>query len=343
MKPVRVLLLTNADCVPPADVVEAPQDRIPRWRTEFDVLSTLRSLGHEVRVLGVAGDLAPLREALDAFRPDVVFVMIEEFAGRTDAVPYVVGYLDLVGQPYTGCCPDGLLLASGKALQKKILRHHRIPVPDFAVFPRGAAVRRPPRLPFPLIVKSTTAHGSIGIAQASVVADDKRLRERVEYIHDEVETDAIVEQYIDGRELYVGLIGNQRVQTLPVWELIFEKLPPGSAAIATERMKWDVRYQNKLGIDSRPAADLPDGLVASIRALCRRAFRALRFTGYARMDLRLSPEGEVYLLECNPNPNLAYGDDFAASADLAGLPYARLVERIVALGLKRRVGAPVTA
>lgn len=343
MKPLRVLLLTNHDCVPPDGVVEAPQDRIPRWRTEFDVLSTLRSLGHDVRTLGIAADLAPLRAALEETRPDIVFVMIEEFDGRTDTVPYLVGYLDLIGQAYTGCGPDGLVLASGKALQKKILRHHGIPVPDFALFPRGAAFRRPSRLPFPLIVKSTTAHGSIGIAQASIVADERRLRERVRYIHEEVETDAIAERYIDGRELYVGLLGNSRVRTLPVWELIFENLPAGAAAIATERMKWNLAYQNKLGIDSRPATDLPEALRKRIASMCRRAYRALRFSGYARMDLRLSPEGKVYLLECNPNPNLAYGDDFAASADMAGLPYAKLMERIVGLGLRRRAADLVNA
>jgi D-alanine-D-alanine ligase len=192
----------------------------------------LIDLGQDVRPLGVSSDLKPIREAVENWKPHVVFVLLEEFHGRQTYVPYVVGYLELLRQPYTGCNPDGLMLASGKALQKKILRHHRIPVPDFHVFPLGQQVRRLPRLKFPVIVKSTTAHGSVGIAQASIINDDEKLRERVQFIHDQVQTDAIAEQYIEGRELYLGLLGNQRIQALPVWEMLFENLPDGAAPIS---------------------------------------------------------------------------------------------------------------
>src|SRR5262245_42952312 len=207
MKKLRVLVLMHEDCVPPAGVTEVPTDQIPVWKTEFDVIGMLNSLGHDVRPLGVSSDLKPIREAVEEWKPHVVFVLLEEFHGRQTYVPYVVGYLELLRQPYTGCKPDGLMLASGKSLQKKILRHHRIPVPDFHVFPLGQAIRCPPRLKFPVIVKSTTAHGSIGIAQASIINEGDKLCERVRFIHDQVQTDAMAEQYIDGRELYLGLLG----------------------------------------------------------------------------------------------------------------------------------------
>lgn len=342
MKKLRVLVLMHEDCVPPAGVTEVPADRIPPWKTEFDVVRMLGELGHDARPLPVASDLKPIRAAIDEWKPDVVFVLLEVFHGQEAYLPYVVGYLELLRQPYTGCNPDGLMLASGKALQKKILRHHRIPVPEFHVFPIGRAIRRPPRLAFPLIVKSTTAHGSIGIAQASIINDDEKLRERVRFIHDQVQTDAIAEQFIDGRELYLGLLGNERIQALPLWELVFENLPEGAAAIATERMKWSVKYQKQVGLQTRPAADLPAELAAKIQHTCKRAYRALGFSGYSRVDMRLTPDGRVYLLECNPNPNLGYRDDFADAAEKAGLPYPALIERILALALRqhaRRTGA----
>jgi D-alanine-D-alanine ligase len=334
MKKLRVLVLMHEDCVPPAGVTETPTDQIPRWKTEFDVLRVLGELGHETHPLAVSSDLKPIREAVEGWKPDVVFVLLEEFHGRQTYVPYVVGYLELLRQPYTGCNPDGLMLAAGKALQKKILRHHRIAVPDFHVFAIGQRVRRPPRLKFPLIVKSTTAHGSVGIAQASIINDDEKLKERVQFIHDQVQTDAIAEQYIEGRELYLGLLGNQRIQALPVWEMVFENLPEGAAAIATERMKWSVKYQKKVGLITKAAEDLPADVTAEIQHVCKRAYRALSFSGYARIDMRLAADGKVYLLECNPNPNLGHRDDFADSAEKAGITYAQLIERILGLGLR---------
>jgi D-alanine-D-alanine ligase len=334
MKEQRVLVLMHEDCVPPADAVAVPTDQIPPWKTEFDVMAVLRDLGHETQALPVSSDLKPIREAVEKWKPDVVFVLLEEFHGRQTYVPYVVGYLELLRQPYTGCNPDGLMLAAGKALQKKILRHHRIAVPEFHVFAMGRKVRRPPRLEFPLIVKSTTAHGSVGIAQASIINDDAKLNERVQFIHDQLQTDAIAEQYVEGRELYLGLIGNRRIMALPLWELIFENLPQGAAPIATERMKWSPKYQEKVGLITQAAEDLPDELAAEIRHVCKRAYRALSFSGYARIDMRLAADGKFYLLECNPNPNLGRGDDFADSALEAGITYAKLIEKILGLGLR---------
>jgi D-alanine-D-alanine ligase len=247
----------------------------------------------------------------------------------------VASYLELLGVPYTGCNPRGLMLARDKGISKKLLSYHRIPVPEFAVFRMGSAIRRPRRLAFPLIVKSLTKEGSAGIAQTSLVFDDDKLAERVVFIHKRLRTDAIVERYIDGRELYVGILGNARLQVFPVWELLFTKVPEEAPRIATEKVKWDAAYRERHGIKTNLAKALPDALVVRIRNLCKRIYRVLELSGYARIDLRLDPEGRIYILEANPNPQLAYGEDFAESAERAGVSYDGLLQRIVNLALQR--------
>jgi D-alanine-D-alanine ligase len=248
---------------------------------------------------------------------------------------HVVSYLELLHQPYTGCNPRGLVLARDKALSKKLLHYHRIPVPEFHVFPRGRKIRRPKRLAFPLFVKSATEEASWGISQASVVNDEERLAERVAFIHRQTESDAIAEQFIDGRELYVGMIGNQRLWTFPIWELHFKKAAD-MPVIATTKVKWDVAYQKRLGVTTSAAKDLPEGAEARILKICKRAYRILDLSGYARMDLRMTPEGRVYVLEANPNPQLGYGEDFAESAEAAGISYEDLLQRILNLGMRYR-------
>jgi len=242
-------------------------------------------------------------------------------------------YLELIEQPYTGCNPRGMTLARDKALTKKIMAYHRIRVPAFAVFARGRAITRPKKLAFPLLVKSVSVEGSIGISQASIVHDDEKLRERVKFIHDSLQTFAIAEQYIEGRELYVGVMGNLRLQTLPIWELVFEKVPEDQPRIATRRSKFNAAYQNKWGITSRAAQDLPEGMAKKLAHLCKRIYRILGLTGYARLDFRLTPTGDLYLLEANPNPQIANQEDFADSAKAAGMEYDELLGQIIKLGL----------
>src|SRR5206468_12801862 len=206
-------------------------------------------------------------------------------------------------------------LARDKSLSKKLLAYHRIPIPDFEVFRIGRPIRRAKRLAFPLMVKSLTQEASIGISQASVVDSDEKLRDRVTFIHESIRTAAIVEQYIEGRELYVAILGNQLLQAMPVWELFFTNMPDGAKRIATDRVKWSVKSQKKCGIGRGAAGDLPEAQADSIQHLCKRAFRALELSGYARIDLRLEDNGNVWVLEANPNPQIAKGEDFAASAE----------------------------
>jgi D-alanine-D-alanine ligase len=332
MKKLRVAVLMLEDFVPPDSIEGLSDKEIAPWKTEYDVLAALEELGHDAEPLAVGSELSAIRSGLAKTKPHIVFNLLEEFHGIGTYVPYVLGYFELIGQPYTGCNPYGMMLTHNKAVAKKILRYHRIPSPSFSSFPRGRIVKRPSRLSFPLIVKSTTEHGSVGIAQASIVTDDEQLRDRVAYIHDQLRTDAIAETYVEGRELYVGVIGNQRLQTLPIWELSFKGLPKSAPRIATERTKWDLDYQVKRGIRTRPAQDLPDEVAGRITRLCKRAYRILWQSGYARMDLRLTAEGGIHLLESNPNPQLEYGEDFAESAEAAGVGYTRLIQRILTLG-----------
>jgi D-alanine-D-alanine ligase len=330
----RVLVLMHDYMVPPDDVAGLDLLEMP-WKTEHDIIVTLGEIGHEVRKVGVGDDLSIVRRTVEEWKPHIVFNLMEAFHELGTFDHNVVSYLELLRVPYTGCNPRGLMLARDKALAKTILHYHRIPVPEFGVVRLGRRARRPKRLQFPLIVKSLTQEGSTGIAQASVVYDDTKLQERVKFIHTSIGTDAIVEQYIEGRELYVGIIGNQRLTVFPVWEMHFTKRGDEVHNIATDRVKWSTKYQRKYGIKTR-AAKLPDEVAARIQYLCKRVYRALDLTGYARIDLRMDEAGRPYVIEANPNPQLAYGEDLAESAERAGISYEQLIQRILATGLQWR-------
>jgi D-alanine-D-alanine ligase len=332
MKKLRILALMHAELVPPEDVSGYDVTNVD-WKTEFDVSSFLRAAGHEVHALGTGDDLRAIRTVIEEWKPHIAFNLLEHFHGIAIFDQNVVSYLELLRMPYTGCNPRGLMLARDKALSKKLLAYHRIPVPDFVVYPLGRAVRRPKRMSFPLIVKSLTDEASIGISQASVVDDDDKLKERVRFIHQTNGTDAIVERYIEGRELYVGLLGNQRVQVFPIWEMHFEKMPEEARRIATDRVKWSSAYQKKHGITTAAAKNLPESVTQGIQRMCKRVYRTLGLSGYARIDLRMDEQGRTFVIEANPNPQLAYGEDFAESAEHAGIGYEALLQRIVNLGL----------
>ena len=335
MKRLRILVLMHEDLVPP-DPLNGQEVKGAEWKTEYDVVSTLRKLGHEVKPLGVKSDLGVLRSAIEDWKPHIAFNLLEEFDGVAVYDQNVVSYLELLRVPYTGCNPRGLMLARDKVLAKKLFSFHRIPFPDFIMVPQGRTVKRPKWLSFPLIVKSVTEEASLGISQASIVQDDDKLKERVEFIHANIGTGALIERYIEGRELYVGLMGNGHVHVLPVWELIMDKLPDDARRIATERVKWSRTYQEKYGIRSGEARSLPEGKAEEIRHLAKRVYRALGLSGYARIDLRMDLEGHVYVLEANPNPQIAQDEDFADSAEKAGIAYKDLLQELLNIGLRWR-------
>ena len=336
MKRLRVLVLMHPDLVPPDSIKGYSEQESYVWKTEYDVVTTLRKAGHEVRPLGVQDELKPIRDAIEEWKPDAVFNLLEEFHGDTAYDQNVASYLELLRIPYTGCNPRGMMLARGKDISKKLLSYHRIPAPNFAVFKQGRAVKRPAKLKMPLIVKSVSNDASVGIAQASVVDSDDKLAERVRLIHERIGTDAIAEEYIEGRELYVGVMGNQRLRVLPIWELRFDNLAKGQRPIATERVKHDPDYQEKRLIMQGPAEDLTPELRAAIIRSAKRICRILDLDGYARIDYRLSTEGVPYFLEANPNPEIAQSQEFAQSALHDGTSYADLLQQLLSLAIKRQ-------
>ena len=336
MRRLRVLALMHDEFVPPETIDGLTDEEIHPFKMEYDVVHALRALGHEVSVLGVRDELTPIRAAIDEFRPHIAFNLLRYFHDVAIYDAHVVSYLELLKTPYTGANPRGLVLANDKALSKKVLAYHRIRVPGFQVYRRGQPIREPRRAKFPLIVKTVAEHASLGIAQASVVRDFESMVERVRFVHERIEHDAIVEEFVDGRELTVGVLGNQRLTTFPVWELYFDKLPTGSHAIATQRVKTDWKYQEQIGIRTGPAQGLEEAKLQSIQKLAKRIYRALELSGFARIDLRMDDEGRVSVLEANPNPDLCFGEDFAESAERHGLGYEELVQKIVSLGLAYR-------
>jgi len=332
MRKLRVMVLMHQDLVPPDDPEGADLASVA-WKTEFDVLTTLRDLGHHVTALGVRDDLRVIDQIVNDWKPHIAFNLLEEFNGNPEFDQNVVSYLELLGVPYTGCNPKGLVLTRDKGWSKKIMAYHGIRCPDFAVFPMGRVIKWGGEFPFPVIVKSISEEASLGISQASIVYDEEKLKERVEFVHQNVGTSAIAERYIEGRELYVGVLGNRRLQVLPVWELNLKNLPPDALRIATARVKWSVKYQEKYDIQSGEVEGLPPKLVQAIQRTAKRAYHILGLNGYARMDFRLDPQNHLYFLEANPNAQLAYGEDLAESAERAGISYEALIQRILNIGL----------
>ena len=333
----RVLVLMHEDLIPPADISGLTPAQVLPFATEYDVVTAMGWLGHEVIKLGVHDELAPLRRALKEVQPHVVFNLLEEFHGEAVFDQHMVSYLELQRAAYTGCNPRGLVLGRDKALSKKILHYHRIRCPRFAVFPIGRRVRRPARLPFPLIVKSLVEEGSTGISEASVVHNDEKLVERVRFIHRSVGTDAIAEEFIDGREVYAGVMGNHRLTVLPPWELKIGDLRSDAPRIATRRVKFDLEFQAKYNVDLGPA-ELSEPLMVQYRAVAKRIYRALGLSGYARIDFRLTPAGELYFLEANPNPDIARGEEFSSAAKAAGMDYEPLLQKLLNLGISQARG-----
>lgn len=331
----RVLYLTHPEMVPPDTLSGHSPQEVKEWKSDWDIVAALRKMGHQVRVVGVVDDLGPIRSAVYDFKPDIAWNSLEFFHGEPLWDHGVPSWLELMKVPYTGCNPRGLVLSRGKALSKRLVAPLRISVPDYMVVRRGRQARRRRDLNFPLIVKSLTEHASMGIAQASVVDNDEKLNERVALIHDRIGTDAIVEEYIDGRELYVGVIGNRRLQVLPTWELLFENLPEGAPRIASAMAKRNVAYQERRGIFQAPADDIDEVHGPWIARTAKRIYRAFELDAYARIDFRLTPSGELYFLEANSNPDLGRDEEFASAAAYAEITYPELIRRIIRLGLSR--------
>ncbi|MBN1669692.1 MAG: hypothetical protein JXR37_01585 [Kiritimatiellae bacterium] len=335
MKKLKVLVLFDSAGPPPENQDYTEQLKTEDWFTEAAVIQTLREEGHEVRMLGVWDDITILFREVKEHRPDVVFNLTEVFLGTPRLDKNIAFVLELCDVPYTGCSPFGMMICNNKALTKKILNYHRVKVPQFEVFRRGRRVRLPKKLRLPLIVKPLNEEASTGIAQASFVEDEKHFRERVEFIHEHLERDAIAEEYVAGRELYASILGYRRLHAFPLREMTFTQVPEDEPRLATYKAKWDQKYREKWGIKNVFAPGLSEEVTRKIMHTCKRAYRALSLDAYARFDFRLTPDNDVYILEANANPELALGDEFAESAAKGGYDYNKLIRAIVELAFQR--------
>ncbi|HEX4894340.1 MAG TPA: D-alanine--D-alanine ligase [Hyphomicrobiaceae bacterium] len=331
----RVVMLADEKLLPTGRLEDFGEKERELRKTEYHVRDAIEALGHDLIAVGVLDDLASIRGAIDAHKPHVVFNLVEEFNGVGFFDQHVVSYLELRGQAYTGCNPRGLTLARDKAVTKKILAYHGLPVPRFEVFPRSRKIRRPDWLEFPLFVKSLTEEGSAGISSASIVHNDAKLADRIEFIHSSTKSPAIAEEFIEGREMYVGVMGNDSTRVFPAWEFSMTKKDPGRPLIASDRAKWDPAFQREVGLRTGPA-DIPKSWATKLAAQSREIYRLLGLSGYARLDYRVTESGRAYLLEANPNPQIAEDEDFAASARHAGLSYPDLIGMLLRYGMSYR-------
>ena len=332
-KKLKVLALFDAVRPTKIDQDLSKEMKTEDWKTEKDVFAALGELSHTAEHLAIFDDLDFVRQKLASFAPDVLFNLADQFKNNRGFDQNIVSLLEMQGVPFTGCGATGLVLCKHKGISKKILGYHHIHVPNFVVIPRGQRIARLKRPKFPLLVKPVKEEASYGISQASFIQSDEQFKERVAFIHEKHDSDVIAEEYIEGRELYVSVMGNQRLTVLPIRELIFQEVPPNEPKIATYRAKWDDEYRKRWGLRNQFPEDLDPALVAQIEDTCKRIYRLLTIEGYARIDLRLTANNEVYFIEANPNPILAADEDFAQSAGKAGLAYPQLIDRIIRIGM----------
>lgn len=331
MKKKRIIVLAHIDLIPPENVNEKDINRYSTpWVTEYDVIKCLKELGHDVLPLGVYSDLSTLKNAIDQFKPHLVFNLLEEFDGEAIFDQNIVSYLELLRVPFTGCNPRGLMISRDKALAKKILTFHRIKTPLFQTYPKNKKFKIPKRLKFPCIVKCQNEEASLGIGKASIVNNLEKLKERISFIHEKLNDDALVEEFIEGREFYIGVLGNKKLKTLPVWELVFEKSDSPDKELYSRRAKWNEKYRERKGIKTKKA-NLDDDLFKIASKIAKKTYKALGLSGYARIDLRMNNENQFFVIEANPNPNIAKDDEFALSAKSCGENYPQLISNILKL------------
>jgi D-alanine-D-alanine ligase len=277
----------------------------------------------------VFNDIVCIIDKLKQFAPDVVFNLTESFHSDRAHEPNIPALLELMHVRYTGAKPDGLILCKDKALAKKILLYHRLRVPHFVISQETRPLKRLKRFVFPAFVKPVGEESSDGIAKASFAKSEEEALERARFIHEKFQCDALIEEYIEGRELYLSVMGGRKLTVFPPREIFFEQMPEDEPKFATFKAKWDDAYRKRWGIKNAAAGELPAGLQEKLTRLARKVYRVLKIHGLGRIDVRLTASGEIVIIEANPNPSLAREEDFAQSAAAAGVDYDQLIQRIL--------------
>jgi D-alanine-D-alanine ligase len=302
-----------------------------------EIFEALQKLGHEPSYFELDGRPSSLH-SLSRCDADLIFNLTESFDGDDTKEMNVVAYVDLLGLRYTGAGPHAIFLAQDKAIAKKIFHFHGIKTPFFATSYRGR-IEHAHDISFPLIVKPALEDGSIGIDENAVVKNIKEMMERVQYIQDEFDSPALIEEYIEGREIYAGILGNyENAQVLPLVELDLSRLPAGTPKIATYDVKFEKNTEAYKLTKSQVAEDLDEETTKRLSDTALAAYRALKLRDYGRIDMRLAPNGDVYVIEANPNPWLASKQEFAMAAKAAGRSYAGLIGEIVEIAMRRYPG-----
>ena len=315
------------------DALEPPVDPV------LDQLEgALGAGGHECRRVAIDASVIPVVETLSQDRPDLVFNLAESFGGKSALESNVAALLNLLDLRYTGSSPAGLVVAGDKTLSKKVLSFHGIRTPEFATVYRGA-VDWAGEIQFPLIVKPPQEDASLGITQKSLVRDVKELLEKIGELQTEYQSPALAEQFIEGREFYVGVLGNANAKALPIIELDFSKFPSDRPRIASWAAKWgdegDSQGAEFEGTESVFPENLPDEWRERMQKVAVEAFHAMRLRDYARVDMRVTENGDVYVIEVNPNCYLEAKSEFARAAERDGLSYDALIGQIVELASAR--------
>jgi D-alanine-D-alanine ligase len=323
--------------VPAARKHKGPKKRKkkPVKHDREEIFEALEKLGHEPSYHVLNGRLQSLL-GLAKCGADLIFNLTESYAGDDTKEMQVTAFLDLLDIPYTGAGPHANMLAQDKSIAKKMFAFHEIQSPYFATAYRGT-IDHAHDISFPLIVKPTSEDGSIGIDAAAVVNGVKELMERISYIQTEFDSPALIEEYIEGREIYASILGNgENARALPLVELDLSKLPKGMPRIATQDVKFEKDAEAYKLAKSAIAEDLDEETVTKLSEIAIKAYRAVKLRDYGRIDMRISSKGQVYVIEANPNPWLSSGQEFAMAAKKSGLSYTQMVEEIVDLAMARQ-------
>jgi len=333
MKKLKVLMVM--DLTAPSDDQDFSEElHRPDWKTEKEISTALLKLGHKVAMVGLYDNITPLLNAVKRIQPDIIFNSAESFNNNTSQERNIVGLIEMLGIPFTGSSPTGLMLCKNKGLMKKLLSFHHIKSPKFSVSYRGKKFKKPAHLKYPLIVKPDKEDASYGISQQSFVENDNALKDRVEFLHENLGQNALIEEYVEGREMYVGVMGIDRLRVFTPRELVFNNVPDDEPKFATYKAKWDQEYKDRWGIRWRFAAPMASGILERMERICKRVYRVLHIHGYGRIDLRITPNNEIMIIEANPNPAIGRDEDLAMSAEKDGLPYDQLIQKILQYGLK---------
>ena len=312
------------------DFLAAPEEP----STEYHVIKTLRALNYNVSILGAVKSIEVMTAALKEQKPDLVFNLTEHLGGDRRFDKNIAALLELSEIPFTGAGSTGLLLSRDKRLCKQLLGLYKIHSPRFVSLPLNKTIRLPKMLRFPLVVKPALEDSSEGISNASVVETESALKERVQFVHERWKQPAIAEEYIEGRELYVSIIGNKKLCVLPIRECYFNFETTEGPRLATYRVKWNEQYRKKWNIEFGFAA-LETSPARNIERICKKVYRVLQLRDYGRIDIRITPDEKIYILEANSNPDIAYGEEVAEAAEKMGISYENLIKRIVNTALRR--------